>query len=213
MADISPDFYKINVAHLGSKKYDLAFPENSNAEDLVSKMEDLLQTPRYQMKIMFRGKLITDDLGSFQSLNIPQIGGKFMVLGKKNTPEEEKFMKEITEILKASEKFENEVQEKLAQYDNSIRKNFISEPEQQKKLVVDMRKRMKYLSEQQMKFLLKLDTFDIKSEFGDAKRMRKNTVSKIQRWLDASDKFIDVLDAVEIWGRWAVLRIIIFKLY
>merc|ERR1712088_272863 len=111
------------------------------------------------------------------------------------TPEEEKFMKEITEILKASEKFENEVQEKLAQYDNRIRKNFISEPEQQKKLVVDMRKRMKYLSEQQMKFLLKLDTFDIKSEFGDAKRMRKNTVSKIQRWLDASDKFIDVLDA------------------
>ena len=121
-----------------------------------------------------------------------------MVLGKKNTPEEEKFMKDITELLNNSKKYEKEVQDKLIQYDTSIRKNFIENKDQQKNIIVDMRKRVKFLAEQQMKFLMKLDMMEIKSDFGDAKRMRKNTVSKIQKWLDETDKFIDVLDGLEV---------------
>ena len=200
MADLSPDYYKLQLNHCGGKNYDLTFPENSTAEDLITNIETLLQTPRYQLKVMFRGKLITDDNGPFSSINIPQIGGKLMVLGKKNTPEEEKFMKDITELLNNSKKYEKEVQDKLIQYDTSIRKNFIENKDQQKNIIVDMRKRVKFLAEQQMKFLMKLDMMEIKSDFGDAKRMRKNTVSKIQKWLDETDKFIDVLDGLEVWG-------------
>lgn len=198
MSDIGENFYEIHLNHCGGKKYTLNFPKDTKSEDLINKIEEQLEIPRYQLKVIFNGKQIYDEPTTFESLRIPQKGGKFMAVGKRNSPEEEAVMIKMTDILKSANKYENEVQEKLIQYDNSIRKDFIKEKDNQKKIIEDMRKRTKFLAEQQLKFLMELDMISLKSEFMDAKRMRKNCVSKIQMWLDETDKFIGVLDGLDI---------------
>merc|ERR1712066_91394 len=198
MGDIieNDGFYKISINHCGGKNYDIAFDKTATGEDLVVWVENALQVPRYQIKIIFRGKLILEDSGSFKSIGIPQVGGKFMLIGKTNKPEEEKAMKEIIEIVKQSEKYENEVQERSVQYDKSIRQNHV-DVKDQPKVIDQIRKRLKFCAEQQYKLLEKLDCMGLKKEMEEAKRMRKSAIMKIQKWLDNTDKVIEAIESVK----------------
>ena len=195
MGDIPDGYYKISVNHCGGKNYELSFPKEATGETLVEWVENEFELPRYQQKLIFRGKLILDDSGTFKELNIPQVGGKFMLIGKTNKPEEEKAFKDIIEIVNNSKKFEDEVQERSVQYDKSIRQNHVDLSDQPK-VLDQIRKRLKYCAEQQYKNLEKLDNMVLKKEMEEAKRMRKNAISKIQRWLDSTDKVIEAIESV-----------------
>ena len=197
MGDITANdgYYKISLNHCGGKNYELSFQKDATGETLVEWVENTLEVPRFQTKIIFRGKLILDDSGTFKELNIPQVGGKFMLIGKTNKPEEEKAMKDIIEIVNHSKKFEDEVQERSVQYDKSIRQNHVDVADQPK-VVDQIRKRLKYCAEQQYKNLEKLDLMPLKKEMEEAKRMRKNAINKIQRWLDNTDKVIEAIESV-----------------
>jgi len=179
----SDGFYKLALNHCGGKNYEVPFPENATGDDLVEWVENTLDVPRYQTKIIFRGKLITDEMGSFTELNIPRVGAKMMILGKKNSPEEEKLFKQIQEIVKKSQNYDVEVSQLSEQYDKSIRQNHLPAAEQPKAFD-KIRKRMRFCAEQHMKHLEAYDMMNIKADFKEAKSMRKNAIHKIQRWLD-----------------------------
>ena len=194
------EFYKLDINHCGGKNHKLSFPQQTTCEDLVNKIETTLECPRYQLKIIYRGKQIYDDPNILLKdiyIQPAPAPNKLMVIGKKNSAEEEKILKDLVEMLKSSQNYESEVQEKKVQFQKSIVDGFVTDQKDKSKILDEMTKRLKFIGESQMKFLMKLDMMEIKKEFEDAKRARKNSVVKIQKWLDETDKFIAEVEGKE----------------
>lgn len=187
-------YFKCSLQHCGGKTYEAGFARTATAEDLITHIENLTQLPRYQLKIIFRGKTILDDMGTLIDLKFPQVGGKLMIVGRKMNPEEDAIMKKLTEMMKTSKKYNAEVLDQIETYEKSVLQNHLPKDlhEECYKNVV---KRLRYCAEQQIRSLETLDAMTIKADFNDAKRLKKSTTRQIQAWLDEADKQLSDIEA------------------
>ncbi|XP_078448972.1 BAG family molecular chaperone regulator 1 [Lampetra fluviatilis] len=155
--------------------------------DLAQAVAAATAVPEANQKLIFKGK-------SLNTLKEPdrmisacgmKNGCKIMLIGKKNSPEEESALQRLTEMEKSGEQLSfrlNEIQVELKGIQNGyLEKNLRGQA------LTKLEKRVKAVTEQCMKLLEQADGTELPENFSDCRMKRKRIVKKIQSYLDHCD--------------------------
>uniref|UniRef100_A0A8C6C8F1 BAG family molecular chaperone regulator 1 n=1 Tax=Monodon monoceros TaxID=40151 RepID=A0A8C6C8F1_MONMO len=178
----------IIVTH-SNEKHDLqVIPQEGCSEpivqDLAQVVEEATGVPLPFQKLIFKGKSLKEMETPLSALGI-QNGCRVMLIGKKNSPEEEVEIKKLKDLEKSVEKIADQLEE-LSKELTGIQQGFLAK-DLQAEALCKLDRRVKATIEQFMKILEEIDTLVLPENFKDSRMKRKGLVKKIQAFLAACD--------------------------
>ncbi|XP_062849150.1 BAG family molecular chaperone regulator 1 [Trichomycterus rosablanca] len=185
MADSS---VTVTVTH-GAIKHNITVSGQDGHEPLLKHLSEALAqatgVPVPTQKIIFKGKSLKELDECLSSLGIKQ-GCKLMMIGKRNSPEEEVELKKLKEIEKSVE----QTAKKLEKVDGELTglKNGFLAKDLQAEALNKLDQRVKVAAEQLMKILEQIDAISVPENFSDCRMKKKGLVKSVQGFLAQCDK-------------------------
>ncbi|XP_066537241.1 BAG family molecular chaperone regulator 1 isoform X2 [Hoplias malabaricus] len=154
-------------------------------KDLSEALTEATGVPSCSQKIIFKGKSLKEMEESLSSFGIKQ-GCKLMMIGKRNSPEEEAELKKLKDIEKSVE----QTAKKLEKVDGELTglKNGFLAKDLQAEALNKLDHRVKVAAEQFMKILEQIDAMAVPENFSDCKMKKKGLVKTVQGFLAQCDK-------------------------
>ncbi|XP_024107741.3 BAG family molecular chaperone regulator 1 isoform X2 [Pongo abelii] len=173
----------------GNEKHDLhVTPKQGSSEpvvqDLAQVVEEVIGVPQSFQKLIFKGKSLKEMETPLSALGI-QDGCRVMLIGKKNSPQEEVELKKLKHLEKSVEKIADQLEE-LNKELTGIQQGFLPKNLQAEALC-KLDRRVKATIEQFMKILEEIDTLILPENFKDSRLKRKGLVKKVQAFLAECD--------------------------
>ncbi|KAI4903517.1 hypothetical protein NFI96_027568 [Prochilodus magdalenae] len=178
----------VTVAY-GTTKHSLTLTGQDGKEpalkDLSEALTEATGVPAPSQKIIFKGKSLKDMDESLSSFGIKQ-GCKLMMIGKRNSPEEEAELKKLKDIEKSVE----QTAKKLEKVDGELTglKNGFLAKDLQAEALNKLDQRVKVAAEQFMKILEQIDAMSVPENFSDCRMKKKGLVKAVQGFLAQCDK-------------------------
>ncbi|XP_037706706.1 BAG family molecular chaperone regulator 1 [Choloepus didactylus] len=178
----------VTVTH-SNEKHDLhVTPQQGCSEpvvqDLAQVVEETTGVPLPFQKLIFKGKSLKEMEQPLSALGI-QNGCRVMLIGKKNSPEEEAELKKLKDLEESVEKIANQL-EGLNKELTGIQQGFLAK-DLQAEALAKLDRRVKATIEQFMKILEEIDTLVLPENFKDSRLKRKGLVQKVQAFLAECD--------------------------
>ncbi|XP_066910896.1 BAG family molecular chaperone regulator 1-like isoform X1 [Clytia hemisphaerica] len=187
---------KILVKH-ESKKFDVVLDavegEPLTLSDLAKAVEKECEVPVNKQKLIYNGRTLNEYHSTLSDLGVKN-KSKIMVIGKKNSPEEDQLMKEIEQINKRTK----ELLKRLEDLQTDVKdasKGFL-DSEKIIETYQKCSKNLKGVAEGFMKNLETLDAMTIASQYTAIREKRKDAIRDINNYLGRADKQIDELDHI-----------------
>ncbi|KAF6326967.1 BAG cochaperone 1 [Rhinolophus ferrumequinum] len=171
----------VTVTH-SNEKHDLhVTPQQGSSEptvqDLAQVVEEATGVPLPFQKLIFKGKSLKEMEKPLSALGI-QNGCRVMLIGKKNSPEEEAELKKLKDLEKSVEKIAHQLEE-LNKELTGIQQGFLAK-DLQAEALCKLDRRVKATIEQFMKILEEIDTLILPENFKDSRLKRKGLVKRVQ---------------------------------
>ncbi|KAJ8010973.1 hypothetical protein DPEC_G00053390 [Dallia pectoralis] len=182
------DTVTVTVAY-GSTKHFITIPRLDGNEPVVKDLSEALVqatgVPVSAQKLIYKGKSLKEMEERLSSYGIKQ-GCKLMMIGKRNSPEEESELKKLKDIEKSVE----QTAKKLEKVDGELTglKNGFLAKDLQTEALVKLDHRVKVASEQFMKILEQVDSMMLPENFSDCRMKKKGLVETVQGFLAQCDK-------------------------
>ncbi|XP_059957814.1 BAG family molecular chaperone regulator 1 [Mesoplodon densirostris] len=176
------------VTH-SNEKHDLqVIPQEGCSEpivqDLAQAVEEATGVPLPFQKLIFKGKSLKEMKMPLSALGI-QNGCRVMLIGKKNSPEEEAEIKKLKDLEKSVEKLADQLKE-LSKELTGIQQGFLAKDFQAEALCT-LNRRIKATIEKFTKILEEIDALVLPENVKDSRMKRKGLVKKIQAFLAVCD--------------------------
>ncbi|KAL0967056.1 hypothetical protein UPYG_G00304050 [Umbra pygmaea] len=178
----------VTVAY-GSTKHSITVTGQDGNEPALKDLSDALVqatgVPAPAQKLIFKGKSLKEMENSLSSCGIKH-GCKLMMIGKRNSPEEESELKKLKDIEKSVE----QTAKKLEKVDGELTglKNGFLAKELQVEALGKLDHRVKVASEQFMKILEQVDSMTLPENYSDCRMKKKAIVKTVQGFLAQCDK-------------------------
>ncbi|XP_030060605.1 BAG family molecular chaperone regulator 1 [Microcaecilia unicolor] len=178
----------IIVSH-GSEKHKIQIPvqgenDEPTLQDMALVVERVTGVPVSFQKLICKGKSLKEMEQPLSVLGIKN-GSKVMLIGKRNSPEEDAELKKLKDLEKSVKQTANKLEEVTKEL-TGIQKGFLSKSLQVEALN-KLDKRIKSTVEQFMKILEEIDALNVPENFNDCKLKRKGLVIKVQGLLAQCD--------------------------
>uniref|UniRef100_A0A2K5QR55 BAG family molecular chaperone regulator 1 n=2 Tax=Cebus imitator TaxID=2715852 RepID=A0A2K5QR55_CEBIM len=178
----------VTVTH-SNEKHDLhVTPQQGSSEplvqDLAQVVEEATGVPLSFQKLIFKGKSLKEMESPLSALGI-QDGCRVMLIGKKNSPEEEAELKKLKHWETSVEKIADQLEE-LNKELAGIQQGFLPK-DLQAEALCKLDRKVKATIEQFMKILEEIDTLILPENFKDSRLKRKDLVKKVQAFLAECD--------------------------
>ncbi|XP_022613620.1 BAG family molecular chaperone regulator 1 isoform X2 [Seriola dumerili] len=171
----------VTVAY-GSTKNSITLTGHDDAKgptvkDLSDALTQATGVPAASQKLIFKGKSLKDMEESLSSYGIKE-GSKLMMIGKRNSPEEEAELKKLKDIEKSVE----QMAKKLEKVDGELTglKNGFLAKDLQAEALGKLDHRVKIAAEQFMKILEQIDAMDFLAQCDKIEACISDHLSKIQ---------------------------------
>lgn len=178
----------VTVAH-GSSKHSITLTGQDGNEPVLKDLSEALSqatgVPQAAQKIIFKGKSLKEMEESLSSLGIKQ-GCKLMMIGKRNSPEEEAELKKLKDIEKSVEQTAKKL-EKVSGELTGLKNGFLAK-DLQAEALNKLDQRVKVASEQFMKILEEIDAITLPENFSDCRMKKKGLIKTVQGFLAQCDK-------------------------
>lgn len=178
----------VTVAY-GSTKHSLSITGQDGNVPILKDLSDVLTqatgVPAPAQKLIFKGKSLKEMDESLASFGIKP-GCKLMMIGKRNSPEEETELKKLKDIEKTVE----QNAKKLEKVDGELTglKNGFLAKDLQAEALTKLDHRVKVAAEQFMKILEQIDSMNLPENFSDCRIKKKGLVKTVQGFLAQCDK-------------------------
>ncbi|XP_077580693.1 BAG family molecular chaperone regulator 1 [Stigmatopora nigra] len=159
--------------------------KSPTVKDLSDCLTQLTGVPSTSQKLIFKGKSLKDLEQTLSSYGVKE-GCKLMMIGKRNSPEEEADLKKLKDIEKSVE----QTAKKLEKVDGELTglKNGFLAKDLQTEALSKLDHRVKVAAEQFMKILEQIDALSIPENFNDCRVKKKSLVKTVQDFLAQCDK-------------------------
>ncbi|XP_036375265.1 BAG family molecular chaperone regulator 1 [Megalops cyprinoides] len=178
----------VTVAY-GSAKHSITLTGKDGAEPLLKDLSEALAettgVPIPSQKLIYKGKSLREMDATLTSFGIKQ-GCKLMMIGKRNSPEEEVELKKLKDIEKSVE----QTAKKLERVDGELtglRNGFLAK-DLQAEALNKLDQRVKGAAEQFMKILEQMDAMSLPENFSDCRTKKKGLVKTVQEFLAQCDR-------------------------
>ncbi|MBN3287623.1 BAG1 regulator, partial [Polyodon spathula] len=153
--------------------------------DLAEAIAQVTGVPLTSQKLIFKGKSLREMEQPLSSFGVKQ-GCKVMMIGKRNSPEEEAELR----ILKDLEKSVDQTSKKLEKVDGELTglKNGFLAKHLQAEALNRLDQRVKVAAEQFMKILEQMDAMSLPENFSDCRMKKKALIKTVQACLAQCDK-------------------------
>ncbi|XP_026142650.1 BAG family molecular chaperone regulator 1-like isoform X1 [Carassius auratus] len=178
----------VTVAY-GSTKHNITLTAQDGHEallkDLCEALTEATGVPIPSQKVIFKGKSLKEMEEPLSSFGIRQ-GCKLMMIGKRNSPEEEGELKKLKDIEKSVE----QTAKKLEKVDGELTglKNGFLAKELQAEALNKLDHRVKVAAEQFMKILEEIDGMNLPETYSDSRMKKKGLVKTVQGFIAQCDK-------------------------
>ncbi|XP_052473521.1 BAG family molecular chaperone regulator 1-like isoform X1 [Carassius gibelio] len=178
----------VTVAY-GSTKHNITLTAQDGHEallkDLCEALTEATGVPIPSQKVIFKGKSLKEMEEPLSSFGIRQ-GCKLMMIGKRNSPEEEGELKKLKDIEKSVE----QTAKKLEKVDGELTglKNGFLAKELQAEALNKLDHRVKVAAEQFMKILEEIDGMNLPETYSDSRMKKKGLVKTVQGFISQCDK-------------------------
>nr|XP_057902133.1 BAG family molecular chaperone regulator 1 [Doryrhamphus excisus] len=186
---MSEEAVTVTVAY-GSTKHSITVTSQEDGKsptvkDLADCLTQLTGVPAASQKLIFKGKSLKDMEQTLSSYRIKS-GCKLMMIGKRNSPEEEAELKKLKDIEKSVE----QTAKKLEKVDGELTglKNGFLAKDLQADALGKLDHRVKVAAEQFMKILEQIDSLSLPENFNDCRMKKKGLVKTVQDFLAQCDK-------------------------
>lgn len=174
----------------GSTKHNITLTGRDDAvsptvKDLSDALAKATGVPQSSQKIIFKGKSLKDVEESLSTYGVKD-GCKLMMIGKRNSPEEEAELKKLKEIEKTVEQMAKKL-EKVDGELNGLKNGFLAK-DLQAEALGKLDHRVKVAAEQFMKILEQIDAMSLPENFSDCRIKKKGLVTTVQDFLAQCDK-------------------------
>ncbi|XP_070585744.1 BAG family molecular chaperone regulator 1 isoform X1 [Erythrolamprus reginae] len=189
----------------GNEKHNLQVDSQEDGQpptvhDLALLTEQVTGVPVSFQKLIYKGKSLKEMEQPLSTLGVKN-GCKVMLIGKRNSPEEETELKKLKVLEKSVEQLAKkidevnkdlrEIQKKVGcilpfVYMELLTEDFLSKNNQTEALS-QLDKRIKGTAEQFMKILEQIDAIILPDNFNDSKQKKKGLVKKVQAFLAQCD--------------------------
>ncbi|XP_068604742.1 BAG family molecular chaperone regulator 1 isoform X2 [Brachionichthys hirsutus] len=174
MQKMSEATMTVTVAY-GSTKHSITLPDQFDGKgptvkDLSDALTQVTGVPQASQKIFFKGKSPKDMEERLSSYGIKE-GCKLMMIGKRNSPEEEAELKKLRDVKKSVE----QTAKKLEKIDGELTglKNGFLAKDLQVESLGKLDHRVKIAAEQFMKILEQIDALSVPENFSDCRMKKK----------------------------------------
>lgn len=179
----------VTVAY-GSTKHNITLTGQDDAQsptvkDLSDALTKTTGVPQNSQKIIFKGKSLKDMEESLSNYGVKD-GCKLMMIGKRNSPEEEAELKKLKDIEKTVEQTAKKL-EKVDGELNGLKNGFLAK-DLQAEALGKLDHRVKVAAEQFMKILEQIDAMSLPENFSDCRVKKKGLVKTVQDFLAQCDK-------------------------
>ncbi|KAK3567500.1 hypothetical protein QTP86_019953 [Hemibagrus guttatus] len=190
--------FTVTVAH-GSSKHNITLTGQDGNEPILKDLSEALAqatgVPQACQKIIFKGKSLKEMEESLSSLGIKQ-GCKLMMIGKRNSPEEEVELKKLKDIEKSVDQTAKKLEKvhgELTGLKNARIHSLWSEcgflaKDLQAEALNKLDQRVKVAAEHFMKILEEIDGMTFPENFSDCRMKKKGLVKTVQGFLAQCDK-------------------------
>ncbi|XP_059419569.1 BAG family molecular chaperone regulator 1-like [Carassius carassius] len=178
----------VTVAY-GTTKHNITLTAQDGHEallkDLCEALTEATGVPIPSQKVIFKGKSLKEMEEPLSSFGIKQ-GCKLMMIGKRNSPEEEGELKKLKDIEKSVE----QTAKKLEKVDGELTglKNGFLAKELQAEALNKLDHRVKVAAEQFMKILEEIDGMNLPETFSDSRMKKKGLVKTVQGFIAQCNK-------------------------
>ena len=174
----------------GSTKHRITLTGQSGNEpilkDLSEAVAQVTGVPVPSQTIIFKGKTLKGTMEkSLSGMGIEQ-GCKLMVIGKRNSPEEEAELKRLKDIERSVEQTARKLE--IAKGELTGLKNGFLAKGLRAEALAKLGRRVKVAAEQFMKILEQIDSMNVPEHFSDCRMRRKWVVKSVQGFLAQCDK-------------------------
>ncbi|XP_054020172.1 BAG family molecular chaperone regulator 1 [Dryobates pubescens] len=153
-------------------------------QDMAALIEQVTGVPVPFQKLIYKGKSLKELEQPLSALGVKN-GCKVMLIGKRNSPEEEAELKKLKDLENSVEQIANKLEEVNKEF-TSIQKGFLAK-DLQAEALKQLDKRIKGTAEQFMKTLEQIDAITLPENFSDCKLKKKALVKKVQVFLAQCD--------------------------
>ncbi|XP_072431611.1 BAG family molecular chaperone regulator 1 isoform X1 [Chiloscyllium punctatum] len=153
-------------------------------QDMATVIAQVTGVPQQLQKLIFKGKSLKEMEQPLSVLGVKN-GCKIMMIGKKNSPEEEAELKKLKELEKSTDQLSHKLEEINAEL-TGIQNGFLAQ-DLQSAALSKLEKKVKSTSEQCMKFLEQIDAMSLPDDFSDCRHKRKSLVKNVQNYLAQCD--------------------------
>ncbi|XP_072910349.1 BAG family molecular chaperone regulator 1 isoform X2 [Hemitrygon akajei] len=153
-------------------------------QDMAAVIAQVTGVPQQLQKLIFKGKSLKDMEQPLSVLGVKN-GCKIMMIGRKNSPEEEAELKNLKDMEKSTEQLSHKLEEINTEL-TGIQNGFLAR-DLRSSALSKLEKRVKSISEQYMKFLEQIDAMNLPDDFTDCRHRRKGIVKNIQTHLARCD--------------------------
>ncbi|XP_056911685.1 BAG family molecular chaperone regulator 1 isoform X3 [Takifugu flavidus] len=170
----------VTVAY-GSTKHNITLTTHDETGPFVKDLSDALTAatgvPQTSQKIIFKGKSLKDMEERLTSYGVKE-GCKLMMIGKRNSPEEEAELKKLKDIEKSVEQTAKKL-EKVGGELTGLKNGFLAK-DLQVEALGKLDHRVKTAAEQLMKTLEQIDALSVPENFSDCRMKKKGLVKTVQ---------------------------------
>uniref|UniRef100_A0A8D0H5E9 BAG family molecular chaperone regulator 1 n=1 Tax=Sphenodon punctatus TaxID=8508 RepID=A0A8D0H5E9_SPHPU len=153
-------------------------------QDMALQIEQVTGVPVTFQKLIYKGKSLKEMEQPLSALGVKN-GCKVMLIGKRNSPEEEAELKKLKDLEKSVEQIAKKLEEVNKEL-GGIQKGFLAK-DLQSEALNQLDKRIKGTAEQFMKILEQIDAITIPENFSDCKLKKRGLVKKVQALLAQCD--------------------------
>uniref|UniRef100_A0A3P9H9K9 BAG family molecular chaperone regulator 1 n=1 Tax=Oryzias latipes TaxID=8090 RepID=A0A3P9H9K9_ORYLA len=178
------------IVNYGSVKHNikLTSPDDGNGPAVKDLSEAVCQAtgvPPASQKLIFKGKSLKEMDESLSTYGIKD-GCKLMMIGKRNSPEEEAELKKLKDIEKSVEV----TAKKLEKVDGELTglKNGFLAKDLQAEALSKLDQRVKVAAEQFMKILEQIDAISVPENFNDFRVKKRGLIKTVQDFLAQCDR-------------------------
>uniref|UniRef100_A0A8D2JEI5 BAG family molecular chaperone regulator 1 n=1 Tax=Varanus komodoensis TaxID=61221 RepID=A0A8D2JEI5_VARKO len=152
--------------------------------DMALLIEQVTGVPVSFQKLIHKGKSLKEMNQPLSTFGVKN-GCKVMLIGKRNSPEEDAELKKLKDLEKSVEQVAKKIEEVNKEL-GGIQKGFLAKNLQTEALN-QLDKRIKGTAEQFMKILEQIDAIILPENFSDCKQKKKGLVKKLQAFLAQCD--------------------------
>ncbi|XP_038626221.1 BAG family molecular chaperone regulator 1, partial [Tachyglossus aculeatus] len=153
-------------------------------QDLAVLVQKATGVPLPFQKLIYKGKSLKEMERTLSSLGVKH-GSRVMLIGKRNSPEEEAELKKLKDLEKSLEQIANKL-ENINKELSGIQRGFLAK-DLKAEALGKLSKRIKGTMEQFMEVLEQVDSLTLPETFSDCRLKRKGLVQKVQAFLAQCD--------------------------